>query len=120
MSRYSGRLPQNFTEAERMLGNRQRRTILNNTTIERGGRNRVNVVHHGSVIGAFEEDGAVMLTNAGYGSVSTRERLNAMAGRRVSFVQRDFAQKILVGDWKHSELKDGGTVWIDRDGQVTV
>lgn len=118
MSRYAGRLPNSFDQAERMLGNRQRRTILNNTTIERGGRNRVNVVHHGSVIGAFEPNGEVMLTNAGYGSVSTRERLSAMTPPGVHFVQRNYVQRVQVPAQNIDEPT--GTLWIDRDGHVTV
>lgn len=121
-SRYSGRLPRTYAQAEQMLGNRQRRTLINNTVIELGGRKRINVLYHGNLIAAFDPNGSRMLTNCGYGTVSTRERLNAMAPAGVGFVQRDYAQKVLVNqqddpkDWRYL---DGGTVWIDRDGHVS-
>ena len=121
MSRYSGRLPRTYAQAEQMLGNRERRTLINNTVIERGGRRRVNVLYHGNLIAAFDPNGSLMLTNSGYGTVSTRERLNAMAPAHVSFVQRDHAQQVRVkqaGDAR-SRAIDGGTVWIDRDGYVS-
>ena len=122
MSRYSGRLPRTFADAERMLGKREQKRLLNNTYAVRGGGGRVDIIHHNSIIGSFDPDGSVMLTNAGYGSVSTRERLNAMAPAHVSFVQRDHAQQVLVreSDGDPARVIDGGTVWIDRDGRVSV
>lgn len=121
MSRYAGRLPRNYSDAERMLGNRERRTLINNTVIERGGRKRINVLYHGNLIAAFDPNGSRMLTNCGYGTVSTRERLNAMAPDHVSFVQRDHAQqvRVRVGDGVPEGVLPGGTVWIDRDGYVS-
>lgn len=122
MSRYAGRLPRTYAQAEQMLGKRERRTLINNTAIEAGGGGRINVLYHGNLIAAFDPDGSRMLTNCGYGTVSTRERLNAMAPAGVGFVQRDYAQKVLVNqqddpkDWRYL---DGGTVWIDRDGRVS-
>lgn len=123
MSRYSGRLPRTFADAERMLGTRGQKRLLNNTYAVRGGGGRVNIIHHNSIIGAFDPDGSVMLTNAGYGSVSTRERLNGMAPAGVGFVQRNHAQMILhkgsggVEDWTYTP---GGTVQIAPDGTVSV
>lgn len=121
MSRYAGRLPSTYNQAERMLGNRERRTLINNTVIERGGRFRINVLYHGNLIAAFGPDGYRLLTNCGYGTVSTRERLNAMAPAGVSFVQRDHAQQVHVwqGDGVPARVIDGGTVWIDSDGHVS-
>ena len=120
-SRYAGRLPSTYAEAERMLGNRERRTLVNNTVIEAGGRFRINVLFHGNLIAAFDPDGSRMLTNCGYGTVSTRERLNSMAPAHVSFVQRDHAQQVHVwqGDGVPARVIDGGTVRIDSDGRVS-
>lgn len=118
MSRYSGRLPRNYSEAERMLNGKDARTLLNNTTINRGGNGRVFIAHHGSVIGSFEANGEVMLTNAGYGSVSTRDRLSAMTPPGVHFVQRQHVQRVQVPAQGIDAAT--GTMWIDRDGHVTV
>lgn len=121
MSRYAGRLPRTYAQAEQMLGKKERRTLINNTVVERGGGSRINVLFHGNLIAAFNPNGSRMLTNCGYGTVSTRERLNAMAPAHVSFVQRNHAQQVHVwqGDNAVSEVIDGGTVWIDREGAVT-
>ena len=120
-SRYAGRLPRTYVQAEQMLGNRERRTLINNTVIERGGRKRINVLYHGNLIAAFDPNGSRMLTNCGYGTVSTRERLNAMAPAHVSFVQRDHCQqvRVWVGDGVPEGVIPGGTVWIDSDGHVS-
>ena len=121
--RYAGRLPRTYVQAEQMLGNRERRTLINNTVIERGGRKRINVLYHGNLIAAFDPNGSRMLTNCGYGTVSTRERLNSMAPAGIGFVQWDYAQKVLVNqqddpkDWRYL---DGGTICVDRDGRVSV
>lgn len=119
--RYAGRLPRTYAQAEQMIGNRQRRTLINNTVIEAGGGGRINVLYHGNLIAAFDPDGSKMLTNCGYGTVSTRERLNSMAPAHVSFVQRDYAQQVHVwqGDDTPAHVIDGGTVWVDRDGYVS-
>lgn len=118
MSRYSNRLPQSYEQAERMLNGKDARTLFNNTTINRGGDGRVFIAHHGSVIGSFEQDGSVMLTNAGYGSVSTRERLSGMTPPGVHFVQRQHVQRVQVPSQGIDAAT--GTLWISPDGTVTV
>lgn len=119
--RYDGRLPRTYAQAEQMLGKRQRRTLINNTIIERGGSGRINVLYHGNLIAAFDPDGSRMFTNCGYGTVSTRDRLNSMAPAGVGFVQRNHAQQVHVwqGDGVPARVIDGGTVWIDSDGRVS-
>lgn len=121
MARYAGRLPRTYSQAEKMLNNRERRTLINNTVIEAGGGGRINVLYHGNLIAAFEPDGSRMLTNCGYGTVSTRERLNSMAPAGVGFVQRSHAQQVHVwqGDNTPPRVINGGTVWIDSDGRVS-
>ena len=112
--------PRTFADADRMLGKRAQKRLLNNTYAVRGGDGRVNIIHHNSIIGAFDPDGSVMLTNAGYGSVSTRERLNAMVPAGVGFVQRDYAQMIAQRHQGKEHLTPGGTVQIAPDGTVSV
>lgn len=103
-----------------MLGTREQKRLLNNTYAIRGGNGRVNIIHHNSAIATFEPNGEVTLTNAGYGSVSTRERLNSMAPAGVGFVQRNHAQ--MIAQWNRGEehLTPGGTVQIAPDGTVSV
>lgn len=116
--RYSSRLPSDYASAERMLNGRDARTLFNNTTINRGGNGRVFIAHHGSVIGSFEANGEIMLTNAGYGSVSTRERLSGMTPPGVHFVQRQHVQRVQVPSQGIDAAT--GTLWIAPDGTVTV
>lgn len=125
MSRYSGRLPRTYAGAERMLKGRSRRKVLNNTDLMQSARDGgcIVVMYHGNVIAQFFEDGSTVLTNCGYGTVSTRERLNGMAPAGVGFVQRDHAQQVHVRDTTngegHTRVIPGGTVRIDRDGRVS-
>ena len=106
-----------------MLKGRSRRKVLNNTDLMRSAIDGgcIVVLYHDNVIAQFFEDGSRMLTNCGYGTVSTRERLNSMAPAGVGFVQRDYAQQVHVrqGDNTPARVIDGGTVWIDRDGNVS-
>ena len=122
MTRYAGRLPRTYAQAEQMLKGRSRRKVLNNTDLMQSARagGSIVVLYHGNLIAQFFADGRMVLTNSGYGTVSTRERLNAMAPAGVSFVQRDHAQLVRVkkpGDARSRGI-DGGTICIDRDGHV--
>lgn len=123
-SRYAGRLPRTYADAERMLKGRSRRKVLNNTDLMQSARDggSIVVLYHGSVIAQFFENGSMVLTNCGYGTTSTRERLNSMAPAGVGFVQRDYAQQVHVRDATNGEghvrVIDGGTICIDRDGRV--
>lgn len=98
MSRYAGRLPRNYGSALRMLGGKRSRKVLNNTVIRESVADDIVVEYHGNEIARFYSNGEVMLTNCGYGTTSTRERLNAMTPARYSFVQRDYVQMIV--DWR--------------------
>ena len=120
MSRFNGRLPRTYSQAEQMLGNKQSRTLFNNTTIELGGRKRINVLYHGNLIAAFDPNGGVMLTNSGWGTSTTRERLGAMAPAGVHFTQKDHTQRVIVDNGRQKINEATGTAWIDRDGHVTV
>lgn len=124
-SRYAGRLPRTYAQAEQMLKGRSRRKVLNNTDLMQSAIDGgcIVVLYHDNVIAQFFEDGSSVLSNCGYGTVSTRERLNSMAPANVGFVQRDHAQQVHVRDATNGEghvrVIDGGTVWIDRDGRVS-
>lgn len=119
MSRYSTRLPKNYEQASRMLDGRNSRTLFNNTVLKFSVNGEsVMVEHHGSTIAQFRSNGEVMLTNAGYGSVSTRERLSAMTPPGVRFVQRQHVQRVQVPAQGIDAAT--GTLWIAPDGTVTV
>lgn len=118
MSRYSGRLPRTYDQAVEMLKGKRARTILNKTTIEQAPEGVINIVHHFSIIASFAPSGHVALSNAGYGSVSTRDRINAMTPPGVSFVQRQHVQRVQVPSQGIDAAT--GTLLIEPDGTVTV
>ena len=54
---------------------------------------------HGNRIAQREDDGSVWVTLAGWGTVTTRERLNGICrelGVSHGFVQRDHSQRVIV------------------------
>lgn len=90
MSRYRGRLPTDYSEAEKALRGRQVRTVVNNTRVSRRDGETIEVQYHGNAIATFHADGTREFTTCGWNTVSTRERLNAMLwGENIAFVQRD-------------------------------
>ena len=114
MSRYSGRLPRDYDSALRMLNGKRSRKVLNNTVMrETVGGDAVVVEFHGNEIARFHSYGVVMLTNCGYGTVSTRERLNSMTPPRYSFVQRDYVQ--MIRDARTGTETAGGTLALVPD-----
>lgn len=66
-----------FAGLDRALGNREARTIGNNTTAERDGADIV-VRLHGHSIAVLAADGHVRFSLAGYPTVTTRERVNQL------------------------------------------
>lgn len=96
MSRYAGRLPTTYAEAEKALRGRQVRTIVNNTRASRRDKDTVEVQYHGNTIATFHADGRREFTTCGWGTVSTHERLNAMVPYGVGFVRRDYAGQVQV------------------------
>lgn len=97
MSRYSGRLPTTYDEAEAALLGKQVRTVLNNTRASRQRDGSIEIQYHGNTIATFHADGTREFTTCGWNTVSTRERLNAMLIRdRIAFVQRDHVGHIEI------------------------
>ena len=119
MSRYAGRLPRDYASALRMLNGKRSRKVLNNTVMrETVGGDAVVVQYHGNEIARFYSNGEVMLTNCGYGTVSTRERLSAMTPAGVYFVQRNHEQRVQVPSQGIDVA--AGAARIGRDRNVTV
>lgn len=92
MTRYDGRLPSSFLEAERMLGNGDNKhTSVNKTRIIRNGSrisDPISVRHHQTDIATFFQDGGIRFTDGGWNSTATCARLQAMAPPGFSFSKR--------------------------------
>lgn len=80
-----------FAGLDRHLGKREARTIGNNTTAERIAPDTIVVRLHGHRIVQITEH-AVSVSNAGYGTVTTRDRINQFLPMSVRAVQRDWSQ----------------------------
>ena len=96
MSRYAGRLPTTYAEAEKALRGRQVRTVVNNTRVSRRDEETISVQYHGNTIATFHADGTREFTTCGWGTVSTHERLNAMVPYGVGFIRRDYMGHVQV------------------------
>jgi hypothetical protein len=68
--------PVTFTELDEALGSRRSRTICNNTTAARGPGGTIDVRLHGHHIATLADNGAVVVLDAGWQSVTTKQRLN--------------------------------------------
>lgn len=78
MSRYTGRLPTTYAEAEAYLRGGHVRTVVNNTRISRQDEETIAVQFHGNTIATFRADGSRTYTTTGYATKSTHQRLNGM------------------------------------------
>jgi len=86
-----------YTGLLNALGNRNSRNIGHNTTASRDSDSDVIVVSlHGNPIVALWPDGTVDISLAGYGTVTTRERVNQFLPPCLSVVQRHYEQKLAL------------------------
>ena len=92
-TKYDGRLPTDFESATKMLrGKDQQRWIgVSNTAIRRVLKptERIEVLHHGTVIATFFANGAMRFGTGGYSTWSTNQRLNAMVPHGVLYRTRE-------------------------------
>lgn len=65
-----------YADAERFLGGRGERAILNNTWIVRTGPDTIGVKLHGTVILTYCASGTVQVNSGGYQTGTTKDRLN--------------------------------------------
>jgi len=132
LSRYIGRLPQSTREAWEMLGERDSRTILTNTTLVRGefmGRDIVDVNYHGLRIARFTMPtatlpGLVEVRDAGYATTSTTARLAAIIHGQ-GLVTRVIDGARRIGSVKYGEVTLPAYPWVlvwseGGDGRCTV
>lgn len=91
MSKYEGRLPKTYAEAEQFLGpGWLARTLpMKSTRIARVKNGEIVVMHYGTVIARFEPCGRVTFTTDGHSTWSTHQRLNAMVTPLVEFRTED-------------------------------
>lgn len=95
-----------FEGLNKFLGNKDSRTIGNNTTAERVAPDMIVVRLHGHRIVQLSER-AVSVSNAGYGTVTTRDRINQFLPMGVRAVQRNWSQFLSDRDHNLSAMGSG-------------
>lgn len=116
----------NFESAEKFLNGKSAKVLGHNTTVVYSG-NWIGVWLHSTEIVRYWKDGRIWATNGGYGTVTTRDRLNQLVPG-VTFFQKNWVQKVHYGPvgrypeyWDNGETHDFyGTVsfTFDSDGNV--
>lgn len=86
-----------------MLKGRESRTILNNTRLVLGrgvggAPARITLTYHGNMIAGWTEDGTAQYTTAGWSTVTTHERLNAMVPARAGFFTKAHVGYVTDGE----------------------
>jgi hypothetical protein len=109
-----------YASADAFLDGWRGRTLGHNTEIERGFMNDdIVVLYHGNVIARYfkpDADGTSVsvFTNARWGTVTTRDRLNKLSPAGIRFSQRDNVQRVTYLD------TDSGTLDEEFSGTLTV
>lgn len=71
-------IPATFAEMSAVLADRNYRTVCNNTTLERLSTGAMAVALHGHRLATFWTDGTVWITDAGYVTTTTYDRLKRL------------------------------------------
>ena len=93
-----------YQELDRILVKDRTKTIGNNTTAHRGDDGVIYVYLHGHNIVDLHKDGAVVLRDCGYQTVTTKERLNQFCPMPYRVTQKDWTW--FVVDVKTREMMD--------------
>ncbi|AXH46561.1 hypothetical protein SEA_ROBINSPARKLES_116 [Gordonia phage RobinSparkles] len=83
---------------------------------------RVNVKHHGNLIAVLRDD-YIFISNCGYETSTTANRLNAIVSAycpryRVGITQGSMVIRDTENDWAESPVYPGG-IFINRNGTIT-
>ena len=102
-------MPATYKQIDAYLGSKDARTIANNTTARRY-KDSVTVALHGNDIAVLFEDGRIMVTSAGWQTVTTKDRLNRIlrpAGYSIS--QKDYEWTLYGPDYS-APFEDGDLI----------
>lgn len=109
MGRYDGRLPDSYQAAEKILGKSNGKGVpgVKNTRIYRVAEGGIAIEYYLTDIATFYPSGVTCFNTGGYGTVSTKERLNAMLPAGSSLVTRDYVLTLLTPEGKHEGFYAG-------------
>ena len=104
----------NWSGAQTLLGKRDHKTIGHNTILWRNPIGDFYVTLHGHLIAHFNKDGSILYSNAGWPTVTTRNRLNQIGFANVVFFQKKGVQYVHVGPIGPNFWTEGETRELDR------
>jgi len=103
-----------YQELDRILVKDHTKTIGNNTTAHRGDDGVIYVYLHGHNIVDLHKDGAVVLRDCGYQTVTTKERLNQFCPLPYRVSQVDY-------EWFIFDTSNGDKLeWMGSRGSMMV
>ena len=87
-----------YLTASQVLGDKQHKRIGYKTDLKRLSRTVLSVEHHGSKIIEYRADGTILITNAGWGSSTTKSRLHRLTPMNVRVFQKDYVQYVQISE----------------------
>lgn len=100
--------PQSFSEARRILGERESKKIGNNTYAERLGNGNIGIRLHNTHVVVFTADDHYILNSGGWRTKTTKDRINQLLPSNIRISQKKFA-------WY---VEKNGHIMEFRDGMV--
>lgn len=94
-----------YLTASRELGNKQDKRIGYKTVLKRLSDTVLSVEHHDSKIIEYRADGTILISNAGWDSSTTKDRLHRLTPANVRVFQKDWIQYVQIGDEAPQQLR---------------
>lgn len=92
---------------KRLLGDREERKIGHNTWLVGMHNGGVAIVYHNTPIVEYAPDGGIYINFGGWGTVTTRQRMNACLPQRYTVYQLNYVQRAVT---------DMGDIEVDTHG----
>jgi hypothetical protein len=121
MIKQYGRDPEvkSFSQAMAFLGGKKRKKIAHNTYVEVRSGDEIALRYHETDVVRYKANGAVILNNGGWKTVTTKERLGAFSS--VSIYQRKyewFVGKVIDGVFQNLDIPFHNGMIIEADGEI--
>lgn len=100
----------NWNSADSALGDKNKKTIGNNTKLRRLGNGDIVVELHGNRVVRYNRDGSTQISSAGYHTSTTKDRINRYTPSNVRVVQRDYDWYVTGVSSEKVPFDDGMTI----------
>lgn len=94
-----------YATAERELGNKEIKRIGYKTALVRKTTGEIVVTHHNSEIISYDHDGSTYITNAGWDSATTKDRLHRLTPINVRVFQKNWIQYVQIDNNEPVQLR---------------